>query len=761
MKENKFNREWVKTFAIIFLAVLLVLTFFSNTIMNMSLPEVSTEYIQYGMIKTQVRGTGTVLAQDNYSVTTSATREVVKVAVKQGDEVKKGDVLFYLSEADSDELKTARDNYDNLNYDYNKLLIDSSTDKTLDAKKLELKQTQSDLEDTKAKLENFSELESKIEAAKAELKAAERAVTKKQNEITELEKDKAAVGYTPTEDEAVTGKKTDVTLEQYTAATKQLEAAESKIDDAKAALTELTAKTNTAKTNYDKVKREYDEINGKIETPLETLEEKIKTSDREIESLERDIKYLKQDVYANKHNDDLEKAYENFKDKQKAYKAAKASYDAILEDPESTDEQRAKALARYKSAQDSMDAAYIEYDNILTNKEETSSTLEKSLAEKETNLKYALEDNTKLKKNLNETRELDKQLKAKKTELEKAENTYNTANDASSAAQTVYDNATAEKELLEKQLQKTRNGYKYIVYKDYEDKIDAANDELDRLNDVKQERNDALSDLQSDSTDTEKGLKDQIKSYERQIVTIQNDIETALKDAGNTKKLNDLELEKKRKEIARAYEQVQKLEAEYTNTEIKSPVDGIIDSVSISSGQKTTPDQSLAEISLKDNGYKMTLTVSQEQAAKLRPGSPVEITSYIPYDSEITATLSAIKNDTANKGSRQKVLEFVISGDVTPNMSLSVSVGDKNASYDNTVPNTAIREDSDGKYILIVDSKSTPISTRYIAKRVNVTVVASDDTRSAITGDFQNYSYVVATSSKPINDKDQVKLVEN
>ena len=45
MGEKKINREWVKTFAIIFLAVLLVLTFFSNTIMNMTLPEVSTEYI--------------------------------------------------------------------------------------------------------------------------------------------------------------------------------------------------------------------------------------------------------------------------------------------------------------------------------------------------------------------------------------------------------------------------------------------------------------------------------------------------------------------------------------------------------------------------------------------------------------------------------------------------------------------------------------------------------------------------------------------
>ena len=41
MDTNVKRREWVKTVAIIFLAVLLVLTFFSNTIMNASLPEVA------------------------------------------------------------------------------------------------------------------------------------------------------------------------------------------------------------------------------------------------------------------------------------------------------------------------------------------------------------------------------------------------------------------------------------------------------------------------------------------------------------------------------------------------------------------------------------------------------------------------------------------------------------------------------------------------------------------------------------------------
>ena len=43
MEENKVKkRGWVKNAAIIFLSILLVLTFFSQTILNRSLPEVST-----------------------------------------------------------------------------------------------------------------------------------------------------------------------------------------------------------------------------------------------------------------------------------------------------------------------------------------------------------------------------------------------------------------------------------------------------------------------------------------------------------------------------------------------------------------------------------------------------------------------------------------------------------------------------------------------------------------------------------------------
>ena len=92
MKVKK--RDWVKNAAIIFLAVMLALTFFSNTIMNRSLPEVAAQNVISGEITSKVRGTGNVTANQSYEVTLPQTREIKTVRVKQGDEVKEGDILF-------------------------------------------------------------------------------------------------------------------------------------------------------------------------------------------------------------------------------------------------------------------------------------------------------------------------------------------------------------------------------------------------------------------------------------------------------------------------------------------------------------------------------------------------------------------------------------------------------------------------------------------------------------------------------------------
>ena len=125
MNEKKADKrkDTIKNIAIAFLAIMLILTFFSNTIMNYSLPEVATQAVQQGSISPQIRGTGTVAADDPYNLTVSETRKIASVAVKVGDEVKKGAVIYSLEDQESTELTDAQDNLEKLQLAYEQALL--------------------------------------------------------------------------------------------------------------------------------------------------------------------------------------------------------------------------------------------------------------------------------------------------------------------------------------------------------------------------------------------------------------------------------------------------------------------------------------------------------------------------------------------------------------------------------------------------------------------------------------------------------------
>ena len=118
------RRDWVKNAVIIFLAALLILTFFSNTIMNYSLPEVAAQYPQSAAIVSKIRGSGTVEAAQTYEVMVGETRTVASVAVKPGDKVEAGDTLLVLDQAESQELTEARARLEALQLEYDKMALE-------------------------------------------------------------------------------------------------------------------------------------------------------------------------------------------------------------------------------------------------------------------------------------------------------------------------------------------------------------------------------------------------------------------------------------------------------------------------------------------------------------------------------------------------------------------------------------------------------------------------------------------------------------
>lgn len=189
---------------------------------------------------------------------------------------------------------------------------------------------------------------------------------------------------------------------------------------------------------------------------------------------------------------------------------------------------------------------------------------------------------------------------------------------------------------------------------------------------------------------------------------------------------------------------------------ITAPVSGVVSNITITKGQTVAAAETLMTITGKDNGYTATITVTSEQAKRVKTGDTADINESWYY-SDIAATVTAIRNDKENPG-KSKLIDLKVTGDVTEGTTLNFAIGDKSKTYDMIVPNGAVREDNNGKFILIIREKSSPLGNRYFAKRIDVDVTASDDVNSAVTGELEGYEYVITTSTKAIKAGDQVRL---
>ena len=556
MNENGTKRrEWVKNVAIVFLIILLLLTFFSNTIQNYSLPEVATQYVEPGSITAKIRGMGVVESGDPYSVKIKEVREVASVEVRVGDKVEAGQVLCMLTEGDSQELDQAKS--------------------TLEEKQNALETAQFNFErqlltgdyevsimQNAGNISTMNSYLNQVYTAKREMEAAQAQVDEWNNQIVAIDRQLAFNPYSA-----------DVSKETKA------------VNDAQAAL-------NTINNDLTSAQNWLAALDAQIEQEKEALS----VSSGDASHLDN---LLPQRLAANQNVIDLQSrqrtAEQNLKNAQAALDAKKATTDV---------------------------------------------------------------DNT-----------LGQQKAFAQLSLGNAEDYYN--------------------------LKKTA----------YEDLIKNIGDAY------------ALSELTNAISDAQEAVKE-------------------------------------------AQAQVDKLTAETMGSEVTAPISGTITAVNVSSGKETPQDGVVFTMQPEGKGYTMSFSVTNQQAQRLSVGDPAELVNAWRYD-DVQVTLASIKPDPNNPG-QNKLLTFDVTGEgVIAGQSLNVSVGQKSANYDMTVPNSAIREDSNGKFILVIDYRSSPIGTRYFASRVDVEVLASDDTRSAISGGVESYAYVITTSTKPVEPGKQVRLANN
>ena len=357
---------------------------------------------------------------------------------------------------------------------------------------------------------------------------------------------------------------------------------------------------------------------------------------------------------------------------------------------------------------------------------------------------------------------------------------WNTLTKAEQIALENYNVAYSENKIANDRLNEAINSLSgYSAYQaslsQREAELNALENKLAEINAITVNSNEDVKNATNRLAQAEKNINEITSANKETSVSYQNQIanaEAALKNAQAVYELlkteqtelaaditAELDLSKINKDIAEKKEEIARLKESSMGTAITAPVAGTITSLAYVAGETTKPEEAAAVIQVEGKGYTLKISVTNEQAKKVQVGDTAELQNAWYYD-DVQAILSSIKPDPDNPG-QKKLLEFEVTGSsIQAGQALNISVGQRSSEYELVVPNSAVREDNNGKFILIVESKSGPLSNRYIATRVDVEVLASDDNNTAISAGLYGYEYVITTSTKPVEAGKQVRLNE-
>ena len=78
--------------------------------------------------------------------------------------------------------------------------------------------------------------------------------------------------------------------------------------------------------------------------------------------------------------------------------------------------------------------------------------------------------------------------------------------------------------------------------------------------------------------------------------------------------------------------------------------------------------------------------------------------------------------------------------------------------YEQLIPLSALREDSDGAYCLIISDEESMLGTVQTARRVPVTVLEKDSENAAVTSSLKDTDQVIVSSEKYVGEGDRVRI---
>ncbi|MBR6632994.1 MAG: HlyD family efflux transporter periplasmic adaptor subunit [Clostridia bacterium] len=694
--KTRTRKDVIKNIAIVFLAIMLVLTFFSNTILNWSLPQVNGKYTEYGEIKTGVRGSGTVVSNMTYTESIKGNRTVEMVYVNRGSQVEAGQVLMSLSVSDSDSIEALKAEIATLQETYDRAIL-GRTENDYTSDEIAIRNAEEDLAEIMEERALFTD--EYVAQVKADAEKAKQELEKAEERVEALEERLAEISENSDDPEIVA---------------------------AREAVAEQTAICEAAQLEYELAQKLLEDVSY---TDTDSLKSQRTALNNQLDSLEKELEYLEED-YA-----DLLSLDADLSAKKTALEQATATYDKALEDYEANPDGDG-LLDALNLAQTAKDNAQTEYDATKT-----------LWDDKEEDIKEAKRTIEAKKSEISGVKSQISSVSSRLSSANSSNRKYNERKEAVELKKATVDDENRVLEGKKKTLQATVNKLNKTIAEELKTEKKA----LEDLTEQKAEADAKLQELSKIES-----LDDQIKSSQRSLESMKLSLEKRKESDAKADQLEDYDLNKQLKTIKEKKDKLAKLQGDAKESyDLCATHSGTVTEVNFRAGEIASDGAAAVVIEVQESGYSLSFSVSNTEALKVKVGDTATVSDTY-WGQNVGAVLKSIVPDA---GGKTRTLNFELDGNVNVGQTLTLLVGERTTGYSSVIPKSALREDSKGKFVYITKTKSTPLGNRYVATRLDVTVAAEDDKNVAIvTDESYLYEYVIVSSTKPFEEGGYVRL---
>jgi len=266
--------------------------------------------------------------------------------------------------------------------------------------------------------------------------------------------------------------------------------------------------------------------------------------------------------------------------------------------------------------------------------------------------------------------------------------------------------------------------------------------------------------------DNTRSNEDQLLSSSRSVAKARRDLEQARRDAADKERTSEnsalqtlnetitlkADIEAQEKTVA-LLEEILAMDGQ-----LLSPIAGTVQS--IANTGKTQDRVSVAKLARADAGFYFSARMTSANAASLAAGDTGTLT--YKSDGRDQRTQSEITDIGATDDDGSAPIKASLpEGSYPSGVSGELAIARTGDRQSTCVPVSALRSDSDGDYVLILEEKKTVTGMTYTARRVDVEIAARDSALASLQGGLDREALVITSASKPVAAGDRVRLVDS